>query len=593
MFRLNFAFLFMKPQPSDKTSSQWVLFKRILSLAKFQQHWMILAIILTIVQSVITAFQPYLYKTVIDSVIIPKQFHLLDRWALILLGWLILQAALGFANAYLSESIAQSVILKLRQYVYDHLTRLKLSFYDKTPVGTAVTRSISDIQTITDLFSSGVITIAGDLIQIIVILGCMFYMDVKLTLITLLVVPLLLLAANRFRKGIRDTFQDVRNQVAKLNAFLQERITGMQIVQLFNRENEEMRRFDKINQAHRDANIRSVYYYAIFFPIVEVLVACSFALIVWYGSGSLVQGSIEFGELTAFIMFINLFFRPVRAIADRFNNIQMGIVAADRIFKLIDDTENVEPSGNSRPPRLTGALAFQDVWFSYTGEDWVLQGVSFDLQPGKTMAIVGATGSGKTTIASLVNQLYQHQKGEILLDGINIRTLNITSVRQQIALVLQDVFLFSGSVKDNIRLHHDDIDIDKMIAAARSIGAYEFIEKLPGGFEYNVMERGMTLSLGQRQLISFIRALAFDPRIILLDEATSSIDTETEQLIQKAIDRLLDGRTAIVIAHRLSTIAKADEILVLEKGKVIERGNHQSLMQTGGHYAHLYETQIS
>lgn len=593
MFRLNFAFLFMKPQPSDKTSSQWVLFKRILSLAKFQQHWMILAIILTIVQSVITAFQPYLYKTVIDSVIIPKQFHLLDRWALILLGWLILQAALGFANAYLSESIAQSVILKLRQYVYDHLTRLKLSFYDKTPVGTAVTRSISDIQTITDLFSSGVITIAGDLIQIIVILGCMFYMDVKLTLITLLVVPLLLFAANRFRKGIRDTFQDVRNQVAKLNAFLQERITGMQIVQLFNRENEEMRRFDKINQAHRDANIRSVYYYAIFFPIVEVLVACSFALIVWYGSGSLVQGSIEFGELTAFIMFINLFFRPVRAIADRFNNIQMGIVAADRIFKLIDDTENVEPSGNSRPPRLTGALAFQDVWFSYTGEDWVLQGVSFDLQPGKTMAIVGATGSGKTTIASLVNQLYQHQKGEILLDGINIRTLNITSVRQQIALVLQDVFLFSGSVKDNIRLHHDDIDIDKMIAAARSIGAYEFIEKLPGGFEYNVMERGMTLSLGQRQLISFIRALAFDPRIILLDEATSSIDTETEQLIQKAIDRLLDGRTAIVIAHRLSTIAKADEILVLEKGKVIERGNHQSLMQTGGHYAHLYETQIS
>lgn len=583
----------MKPQPSDKTSSQWVLFKRILSLAKFQQHWMILAIILTIVQSVITAFQPYLYKTVIDSVIIPKQFHQLDRWALILLGWLILQAALGFANAYLSESIAQSVIQKLRQYVYDHLTRLKLSFYDKTPVGTAVTRSISDIQTITDLFSSGVITIAGDLIQIIVILGCMFYMDVKLTLITLLVVPLLLFAANRFRKGIRDTFQDVRNQVAKLNAFLQERITGMQIVQLFNRENEEMRRFDKINQAHRDANIRSVYYYAIFFPIVEVLVACSFALIVWYGSGSLVQGSIEFGELTAFIMFINLFFRPVRAIADRFNNIQMGIVAADRIFKLIDDTENVEPSGNSRPPRLTGALAFQDVWFSYTGEDWVLQGVSFDLQPGKTMAIVGATGSGKTTIASLVNQLYQHQKGEILLDGINIRTLNITSVRQQIALVLQDVFLFSGSVKDNIRLHHDDIDIDKMIAAARSIGAYEFIEKLPGGFEYNVMERGMTLSLGQRQLISFIRALAFDPRIILLDEATSSIDTETEQLIQKAIDRLLDGRTAIVIAHRLSTIAKADEILVLEKGKVIERGNHQSLMQTGGHYAHLYETQIS
>jgi ATP-binding cassette subfamily B multidrug efflux pump len=583
----------MSNNTKEKTASQWILFKRILALAKFQQNWMIIAIVLTIFQSVITAFQPYLYKTVIDSVIIPKQFHLLEKWALILLGWLLLQAALGFANSYLSESIAQSVILKLRQYVYDHLTRLKLSFYDKTPVGTAVTRSISDIQTITDLFSSGVITIAGDLIQIVVILGCMFYMDVKLTLITLIVVPLLLFAANRFRKGIRDTFQDVRNQVAKLNAFLQERITGMQMVQLFNREKEEMRRFDLINQAHRDANVKSVYYYALFFPIVEVLVATSFALIVWYGSGSLVKGQIEFGELTAFIMFINLFFRPVRAIADRFNNIQMGIVAADRIFKLIDDVENIEASPETKAPILRGDIQFQNIWFAYQNEEWVLKDVSFHLKPGKTMAIVGATGSGKTTIASLVNQLYTQQKGHILLDDIDIQSMNLTSVRKQIALVLQDVFLFSGSVKDNIRLHNQDIDIEKMIDAARSIGAYEFIEKLPGGFNYNVMERGMTLSLGQRQLISFIRALAFDPRIILLDEATSSIDTETEQLIQKAIDRLLENRTAIVIAHRLSTIAKADEILVLEKGQVIERGNHQSLLQAKGHYAHLYETQIS
>ena len=583
----------MPSKKTEATASQWVLFKRILALAKFQRHWMIIAVILTIIQSVITAFQPYLYKTVIDEVIIPKQFQLLEKWALILLIWLIVQALLGFANSYLSESIAQSVILKLRQYIYDHLTRLKLSFYDKTPVGTAVTRSISDVQTITDLFSSGVITIAGDLIQIIVIMSCMFYMDVKLTLITLTVVPVLLFAANRFRKGIRDTFQDVRNQVAKLNAFLQERITGMQIVQLFNREKEEKRRFDQINQAHRDANIRSVYYYSIFFPIVEVLVAVSFALIVWYGSGSLVSGSIKFGELTAFIMFINLFFRPIRAIADRFNNIQMGIVAADRIFKLIDDVDNIEQTTDVAAPKFSGDVKFDHVWFAYQNEEWVLRDVSFHLPQGKTMAIVGATGSGKTTIASLVNQLYQQQKGDILLDDINIQSLNITSVRQQIALVLQDVFLFSGSVKDNIRLHNDEIDIQKMIDAARSIGAYEFIEKLPGGFDYNVMERGMTLSLGQRQLVSFIRALAFDPRIILLDEATSSIDTETEQLIQKAIDRLLENRTAIVIAHRLSTIAKADEILVLEKGEVKERGSHATLMAAGGHYAHLYETQIA
>ena len=362
----------------------------------------------------------------------------------------------------------------------------------------------------------------------------------------------------------------------------------MQIVQLFNREKEEKRRFDSINQSHRDANIRSIYYYAIFFPIVEVLVAVCFAMIIWYGSGSLVKGTIEFGELTAFIMFINLFFRPIRAIADRFNNIQMGIVAAERIFKLIDDNENIEHSPEKRSPILEGDLKFEGVWLAYQKENWVLKDISFHLKAGKTMAIIGSTGSGKTSIVSLVNQLYTHQKGEILLDGLPIQSMNIVSVRQQIALVLQDVFLFSGSINDNIRLHSDKIDSQKMIDAARSIGAYSFIENLPGGFEYNVMERGMTLSLGQRQLISFIRALAFDPRIILLDEATSSIDTETEQLIQRAIDRLLENRTAIVIAHRLSTIVKADEILVLEKGKIIERGTHGHLLAAGGHYANLH-----
>ena len=553
---------------------------------------MVLAVILTILQSTLTAFQPYLYKTMIDSVIVPKQFQLLDKWAMILLVWLIVQASLGFINSYIGESIGQSVILKMRQFVYEHLVRLKLNFYDKTPVGTAVTRSISDIQTITDLFSSGVITIAGDLIQIIVILGCMLYMDIKLTLIALTVVPLLLFAANRFRKGIRDTFQDVRTEVARLNAFLQERITGMQVVQLFNRQNEEMRRFDKINQAHRDANIRSVYYYAIFFPIVEVLVSLCFAFIVWYGSGQLVQSRIQFGELTAFIMFINLFFRPVRAIADRFNNIQMGVVAAQRIFELIDATEYKEPESSTMAPVFQGKIEFNNVWFAYNDQNWVLKGVNFTINPGETLAIVGSTGSGKTTIAGLVNQLYSHQKGEILIDDLSVKNLNLTSVRQQIALVLQDVFLFSGSINDNIRLHHPDIDLNKMKAAAESIGAYDFIQKLPGGFNYNVMERGMTLSLGQRQLISFIRALAFNPRMILLDEATSSIDTETEQLIQRAIERLLQGRTAIVFAHRLSTISQAYKIIVLEQGQVIEEGNHDSLIAANGHYAHLYQTQI-
>lgn len=577
----------------SKFNHQWQLFKRVLTLAKDQKNWMIFAVILTIVQSVLTAVQPYLYKTMIDSVIIPKKFYLLDKWAMILFIWLILQAALGFLNSYISESIGQSVILRMRQFVYEHLIRLKLGFFDKTPVGTAVTRSISDIQTITDLFSSGIITIAGDLIQIFVILGCMLYMDVKLTLISLSVVPLLLFAANKFRKGTRDTFQDVRAQVAKLNAFLQERITGMQVVQLFNRQKEEKRRFDKINQDHRDANIRSIYYYAIFFPIVEVLVALCFSFIVWYGSGNLVKGQIEFGELTAFIMFINLFFRPVRAIADRFNNIQMGVVAAERIFELIDNEAYNESHGGEITPKLTGKIEFRDVWFAYNEPNWILKGINFTIQPSQTLAIVGATGSGKTTIASLVNQLYVHQKGDILLDNLDIKSLDLTSVRNQIALVLQDVFLFSGSINDNIRLHHPSIDIEKMRSAAMSIGAYDFIEKLPGGFNYNVMERGMTLSMGQRQLISFIRALAFDPRIILLDEATSSIDTETEQLIQAAIEKLLQNRTAIVIAHRLSTVSQADQIIVMDKGEVLESGNHASLIAAGGHYANLYQTQIS
>lgn len=581
------------PKEKSKFNHQWLLFKRVLSLAKDQKNMMLFAVVLTIVQSVLTAIQPYLYKTMIDSVIIPKKFYLLDKWAMILFVFLILQATLGFLNSYISESIGQSVILKMRQFVYEHLIRLKLNFFDKTPVGTAVTRSISDIQTITDLFSSGIITIAGDLIQIFVILGCMLYMDVKLTLISLSVVPLLIFAANRFRKGTRDTFQDVRAQVAKLNAFLQERITGMQVVQLFNRQKEEKRRFDLINQAHRDANIRSIYYYAIFFPIVEVLVALCFAFIVWYGSGNLVKGKIEFGELTAFIMFINLFFRPVRAIADRFNNIQMGVVAAERIFELIDKHEYNEAQGGEIAPKLNGKIEFKDVWFAYNEPDWILKGINFTIEPSQTLAIVGATGSGKTTIASLVNQLYVHQKGDILLDNLNIKSLNLTSVRNQIALVLQDVFLFSGSINDNIRLHHPDIDIEKMRSAAKSIGAYEFIEKLPGGFNYNVMERGMTLSMGQRQLISFIRALAFDPSIILLDEATSSIDTETEQLIQAAIEKLLQNRTAIVIAHRLSTVSQADQIIVMEKGEILEKGNHASLIAAGGHYANLYQTQIS
>jgi len=579
-------------EPTQKKQSQWKMLVRLLNIAKDQKKNILLAVFLTVFQSLFTALQPYLYKIIIDEVILAEQYQWLGTACSILLGWLFFQALIGFYNSYLAAKIAQSVILKLRQYVYDHLIRLKLSFFDKTPVGTAVTRSVSDIQTITDLFSAGIITILGDLIQIIAILSCMFYINVKLTLLTISVVPILLYAANIFRKGIRDTFQEVRNQVSNLNAFLQERITGMQIVQLFNQQQREYKKFKAINTKHRDANIRSVLYYSIFFPVVEVLVALSFAIIISYGSILMFDLKIQLGEITAFIMFVNLFFRPIRAIADRFNNIQMGIVASERIFNLIDAEEHIERTGTQTPNSLKGLVEFDQVWFAYKSEDWILKNISFTVEAGKSLALVGATGSGKTTIASLITHLYLPQKGEIRIDHTPIDEYEISSLRKRIAFVLQDVFLFSGSIRNNLVLKSTDISADRMIKVAREIGAYEFIDALPGGFDYHVQERGMSLSQGQRQLISFIRALAVDPDIIVLDEATSAIDSQTEHLIQKAIELLLKDRTAVVIAHRLSTIKHCNEIMVLEKGEILEKGTHQELMKEKGAYQHLYSTQI-
>lgn len=579
-------------EPTQKKQSQWKMLIRLLNIAKDQKKNILLAVFLTVFQSLFTALQPYLYKVIIDEVILAEQYQWLGTACSILLGWLFFQALIGFYNSYLAAKIAQSVILKLRQYVYDHLIRLKLSFFDKTPVGTAVTRSVSDIQTITDLFSAGIITILGDLIQIIAILSCMFYINVKLTLLTISVVPILLYAANIFRKGIRDTFQEVRNQVSNLNAFLQERITGMQIVQLFNQQQREYKKFKAINTKHRDANIRSVLYYSIFFPVVEVLVALSFAIIISYGSILMFDLKIQLGEITAFIMFVNLFFRPIRAIADRFNNIQMGIVASERIFNLIDAEEHIERTGKQTPNSLKGLVEFDQVWFAYKSEDWILKNISFTVEAGKSLALVGATGSGKTTIASLITHLYLPQKGEIRIDHTPIDEYEISSLRKRIAFVLQDVFLFSGSIRNNLVLKSTDISADRMIRVAREIGAYEFIDALPGGFDYHVQERGMSLSQGQRQLISFIRALAVDPDIIVLDEATSAIDSQTEHLIQKAIELLLKDRTAVVIAHRLSTIKHCNEIMVLEKGEILEKGTHQELMKEKGAYQHLYSMQI-
>lgn len=586
----NFAGLMSKP-PFWK-QLDWKLLRRVLLIARPFRPLLRISAVLTILQGLLVGLQPYLIQQTLDVQVAGRDVNGIARMSLILLGLVLLQALITFLSGYFSARAGQEVVRTLRNYVYEHLVALRMKFYDKTPVGTLVTRTISDIETIADLFSAGLITIAGDIFQLLVILFFMVWMNWKLTIISLSVLPILLYAAQKFRIGVRDSFQEVRAQVARLNAFVQERITGMQVVQLFHREDVEFERFEKINRDHREAHVKGVFYYSVFFPVVELIVALTFALLVWYGAQGMLAGTVAFGEITAFILFINLFFRPVRAVADRFNNIQMGLVAVERIFKLMDETENREQQGTLDADQLRGDIRFEHVNFSYEASTPVLHDLSFHLESGKTLAIVGPTGAGKTSIIGLLSRFYEHQQGQILMDGVNIESYRLESLRRRIAVVLQDVFLFSGSVYDNMRMKDPEVSEARLAAVARSIGAYEFIEQLPGGFSFNVMERGSALSVGQRQLISFIRALSTDPAVIILDEATSSVDSETEALIQKAIGKMLEGRTGIVIAHRLSTIKNADYIMVLDQGRCVQWGTHDQLLETSGLYQTLYRSQF-
>jgi ATP-binding cassette subfamily B protein len=509
-----------------------------------------------------------------------------------MLGALLLQTLLQFSTSYLAGYLGQTVIRDIRIQLYEKIVNLRLAFFDATPIGRLVTRTVSDIETLNDVFSEGLASIAGDLLQLFLILAVMFYADWRLTLIIVATVPFMIFSTYVFKEYIKKSFTEVRTAVANLNSFVQEHISGMLIVQMFHAEKQELAKFNRINEEHRDANIRGILAYSVFFPVADVIAAIGTGLVVWAASTYIVKEEMGVGTLTAFIMFINLFYRPIRMLADRFNTLQMGIVSTERILTLLDSTDYIQNNGTIQADEIKGKIEFSDVTFAYQEPEWVVKNVSFQVEVGKTCAIVGATGAGKSSIIGLLGRLYDCQSGEIKIDGVPLTSYEIGSLRKNIAVVLQDVFLFSSSIAYNINLGDESITEEQMIEAAKAVGVHDFIMSLPGGYAYEVKERGATLSVGQRQLISFVRALVHNPKIIVLDEATSSVDSETEVLIQQAISTLMKGRTAVVIAHRLSTIRNSDQILVMDKGEIKERGTQDELLAFDGLYAQLYHLQF-
>lgn len=568
------------------------LLRRVLGLVKPYKNRFYLALVIAVIIAILSPLNPYLIQITVDRYILNGDWNKLLMMSGILMGLLLFQAVLTYNFTFTTNWLGQSIVRDLRQKVYSHVLGLNLRYFDRTPLGTATTRTISDVEAINDIFAEGVITILSDLLTIIAVLTMMFYSSWQLTLVSLSVLPILLVAAYIFKEGIRKSFTEVRNQVARLNAFMQEHISGMSVVQIFNAEEREMKKFRVINKEHRTANIRGIWYYSIFFPVVEIISSLALGLLVWYGAYEVLADRTTLGVMISFILYINLLFRPIRMLADKFNTLQMGMVASERVFKLLDNKDAMNDTGIKSTEDVKGDLDFDQVWFAYDEENFVLKEVSFHVAAGQTLAIVGATGAGKSSIINILSRFYEIQKGAIYLDGVNTKEYELSSLRSKIGLVLQDVFLFSGSVMDNITLRNPTISPEQVKHAAVLCGIEEWIEKLPGGYDYNVMERGATLSVGQRQLISFVRALVFDPKILILDEATSSIDTESEMLIQNAIEKLIEGRTSIIIAHRLSTIQHANKILVLEKGEVKEMGTHEELLALNGHYRNLYELQF-
>jgi len=569
------------------------LLKRIFQYVKPYRAVFVLSVILTVLLAAISPVRPFLIGYTLDNFILKGDYNGLVTMTMLMILMLVLQTIIQYSQTLLTNTLGQSVIRDLRINVFNHITKLRLKYFDKTPIGQLITRTVSDLETIADIFSEGLISMIGDSLQVVVIVGVMLAVDWKLTLVVLIPVPLLIIATRKFQKSIKAAFQEVRTEVANLNTFLQEHISGVSIVQYFARERQEYKKFYNINKRYRDANIRSNWYYSIFFPIVELISAMSLALLIWYGGKSIFSSSITPGVINQFIMYLAMVYTPIRQLADKFNTLQMGMVGAERVFKVLDTDEKTIDNGTIEPAKLEGNIEFKNVWFAYNEENYVLKNLTFNVKAGETVALVGATGAGKSSTINILNRFYEVKKGEITVDGIHIKDFKLDYLRSNIATVLQDVFLFSDTILNNITLNNPQITIAEVVNAAKKVGAHDFIERLPGGYQYNVMERGSTLSAGQAQLISFIRALVHNPAILVLDEATSSVDTETELLIQKAIDNLMDGRTSIVIAHRLSTIQKANQIIVLDKGEIKEKGTHQQLLKLNGYYKKLYDLQFS
>ena len=582
----------MQETKTGKVLDLTLLF-RVIAFAKPYKKQFIIATVSAILLSFLGPIRPMLINYAIDNFIIISDPENLLKITVLLIALLFCEGFIQFFYIYLSTWIGQNVILDLRKKIFKHIVSLKMSYFDKTPIGTLVTRAVSDIETIADIFSQGLLVIIAELLKLVIVIFFMFYTDWRLSIIALLTIPVLLVATAWFKRNIKASFQAVRDKVSSINSFVQEHIVGMNIVQIFNREKAEFEKFKQINSEHRDAHLRSIFYYAVFFPVVEVLSAVSIGLVVWYGGEGIISGKdITIGEIIAFILFIQMMFRPIRQLADRFNVLQMGIVGSERVFRVLDTDDKINDGGKIEVSDLNGEISFENVWFRYKKDQWILKNLNFNIESGKFLALVGHTGAGKSSIIRILNRFYEIEKGKIKIDNISIDDLTLNSLRDNIALVQQEVFLFSDSILNNISLYQENILKSDIIKASKEIGVHDFIMSLPNGFDYVVGERGVTLSSGQRQLIAFLRVYIRNPKILILDEATASIDSSTEALLQNALVKLSKNRTTIVIAHRLSTIVNADKILLLDEGAILEQGNHKSLLDLKGEYFKMYENQV-